>query len=495
VSRPVSELERPNTVAEPTAQSGHPIPGDPVLLDFRGFLSVLRRQARLVQAVTLACLALALGYLLLVPPQFLATARVLIDTRGQKVLNVEDVVPGVGSESSTIETYVGILGSRRIAERVIEVPGSSAPATAHPGIGDKVRAATRNVAQAIGLASTPQTPSGSSRDLMLKEAAVRDLMRHLVVERIGLSYLVDVSYPDPDPVRAARTANSIVDAFLADQVESRAGLIGQASQWMNGRVLELNVKLREADDQIQQLKAQSESPRSRIETSDTRPELSQARTRAAQAKARLDQIQQLAKRPNKLEGLALIADAAVVNEFRQRYAELERRTRASARQSARMARSNDSWTRLASDIDRAFATLEQRASGEVNSSNAVLASLEQNQNTPMQKQAEDLVPSARLTELEAEANAIRELHASLLKRLKELQLQQTLVVPEARVVAYASPPLDPASPKPGLTLVAGLVAGVLVGIIAALARDSVARFSSETGASSGPRSHSDPTDT
>jgi uncharacterized protein involved in exopolysaccharide biosynthesis len=79
-----------------------------------------------------------------------------------------------------------------------------------------------------------------------------------------------------------------------------------------------------------------------------------------------------------------------------------------------------------------------------------------------------------LAELEAVVQADRELYTSLLRRSQETLLLEGMQVPDARIVAYASPPSDPSYPVWSLTLgLAGLASLLLGGAIAVL-RESLA---------------------
>jgi uncharacterized protein involved in exopolysaccharide biosynthesis len=80
-----------------------------------------------------------------------------------------------------------------------------------------------------------------------------------------------------------------------------------------------------------------------------------------------------------------------------------------------------------------------------------------------------------LAELEAAVQADRELYTSLLKRSQETLLLEGMQVPDARIIAYASPPSDPSYPIWSLTLaLAGLIS-LLISIIIAVVRERLTR--------------------
>jgi succinoglycan biosynthesis transport protein ExoP len=76
--------------------------------------------------------------------------------------------------------------------------------------------------------------------------------------------------------------------------------------------------------------------------------------------------------------------------------------------------------------------------------------------------------------LERDAEATRQVLISALKRQKEIETQKTLQTADAQVIAYAAPPISPSSPKKLLTLGGALFAGLILGLLAALFRDTAA---------------------
>ena len=66
--------------------------------------------------------------------------------------------------------------------------------------------------------------------------ASRSLMGNLTARRVGLTYIVEVSFRSPNPGRAAGVANAIVDAYILDQLESKYQTTRRASVWLQERI-------------------------------------------------------------------------------------------------------------------------------------------------------------------------------------------------------------------------------------------------------------------
>ena len=92
-------LQTDDAAEHPAASQGrHPIH---VRRDYdvQSILAVLRRQTKPIIGLTLLGGAVAALYLLVAPLQYTATARLMIDTRGQKIFDYSEVRTGLNSES------------------------------------------------------------------------------------------------------------------------------------------------------------------------------------------------------------------------------------------------------------------------------------------------------------------------------------------------------------------------------------------------------------
>ena len=69
--------------------------------------------------------------------------------------------------------------------------------------------------------------------------------------------MVDVSVTCHDPVKAARIANAIAQAYLAEQTEVRSDAARQISQSLSARLNELKDRVRQAEDRVETFKARN----------------------------------------------------------------------------------------------------------------------------------------------------------------------------------------------------------------------------------------------
>lgn len=427
----------------------------------RGFVALLRRRFPLIRNTMAVGAGLALAYIFLAPPEFTATARIIIDARGQKVLNIEDVLPALGSELATIESQVEILRSRRISERVL-----------------LARKASAVPAPAAGGAREAATPDA------VDEKAVGDFMRMLRVERKGLSYIIDVSFAHGEPIEAARIANAVADAYLADQLETKFSAIRAASQWLKERVADVSGQVRAAEERVQHYRAQhglvaiGEIELSQRQVADHALQVAIARSKAAEAKARLQQVELLAGSPDQLTAISKAIESTVIIDLRRQRTEVQRKlgnlVSRYGEQHHTVVDARAELETLTRDTDQEISRLVKNARNDFEFTSMQVKLLDQDLEALKKEHAERTLIGIGLAELARDAEATRQLYASLLKRFKETQAQETLQIADARIVAYAAPPLSPSSPRKTLTLALALIGSLMIGIVAALLRESFA---------------------
>src|SRR5262249_27888703 len=168
----------------------------PPLFDV-GALWVTLWQRRLVVLVTAgAVFALALAYLAVTTPTYTATASVLIDPRDMRATNLNDVLPGIGSDSAAIASQISILESEDLLGAVMDdLQLANDPEFAGSGL----------------LSQVLSFFSGSDPDPHL--LALKRFQSRVGVEREGLTYVIDVSFTSKDAARAADIANAIAKRY------------------------------------------------------------------------------------------------------------------------------------------------------------------------------------------------------------------------------------------------------------------------------------------
>lgn len=176
---------------------------------------------RAIALTTAITAIIALGYAFLATPSYRATAKIVIDPRPQRILALEEVLPGLTSDASAIETQVQLLTSGRIAQRVLRETGK------------------RNPADTEGFT----------------DLEIQNFLSHLTVARRGLTYVVDVSYTASDPAQAADIANRVARGYIAEETQSTIDATQRANIWLQERIKSLAPEVMALEKTIQQFRS------------------------------------------------------------------------------------------------------------------------------------------------------------------------------------------------------------------------------------------------
>jgi succinoglycan biosynthesis transport protein ExoP len=231
VSQDVSMLDRQlkSIIQKPAPEQG----ALAIDIGLRQLLGFLRRRRKVIVAVPAVVLALALAYVLTATPQYTATAALLIDTQKLSIFSQGDVVSETVITNAGLETQVQILRSGRLAEAVakkLDLIHNEGFMAESPGLLDTL----------IGFVTgSSDAPAPAPDEARLTRMATSILRSNLTAMRVGLSFVINVSYTDDDPVLAARIATAYTAAYVDEQLNAQVATAQRGSEWLLSRIDEL----------------------------------------------------------------------------------------------------------------------------------------------------------------------------------------------------------------------------------------------------------------
>jgi succinoglycan biosynthesis transport protein ExoP len=442
-------------------------------LDLRGFWLLLRRRTRLIAAILCATLLLAGLFLLVVVPQYSATAVVLVDPRQQKVVQAEAVLPGIGSDAAAVESQVEVIRSSPLMLRVIDKLGlRDDPEFTGPGLGGQITGFF-----GVSHAVDPE------RALLQLAASLQD---RLWVQRRGLTYVLEIGFRSKDPAKAARIANAVAGEYLAEQTSAKQGATAKASTWLEGRIGELSNRVFKAERAIALYRARHDivdtgEGRTLIDRqiSELNQQLILARARTAEARSRFEQVRRAPSVGGEAGSPPEALNSPVIANLRTQYAQAARSdvemTRTFGPRYPALQTNTAQMADLRQQIEREIARISAGLRNEFETAQSREKSLDASLATLKKQAAGAEQDSVQLRELQREAAASRTLLEQFLLRAKETTEQETLQIPEARILSAATSPLVPSSPKPGLLLAFALAGGLVLGIGSAAVLESLGR--------------------
>jgi uncharacterized protein involved in exopolysaccharide biosynthesis/Mrp family chromosome partitioning ATPase len=219
---------------------------DPVneRLLLREIFAFFRRRAGIIAAAVLSAVGIGAVYTELTRPVYVAQAQIVLDLGPNSVLHPGRPADGVTLESVQVENQVAVLGSERIIDKVVKELGLARD----PELG--------YIGPSPEEGSGEKTQSGEPPlDPKRQREIIDAFQRRLQVRRVGMSSAISILYRSESPIKAARIANGVVDAYLGDQTIRRAEIKNQGNQWLKDRVEELRHKMNEAMQEVQAVRA------------------------------------------------------------------------------------------------------------------------------------------------------------------------------------------------------------------------------------------------
>jgi polysaccharide biosynthesis transport protein len=411
-----------------------------------------RRQYLVVIFCALLAILLGLIYLQHTPPRYTAHAAMIIDTRKGQVFQNQSILADAPIDLAGIESQVQIVKSENVAASVIkglhltEVPEFVGGA---PGSIDRLLAYLR---------SSPPPPRS---EFELMRQAIDTFERSLDAVRVGMSYVLDISYTANDPDRAAQIANAVADAYIVDQLDAKFHANRRASNWLQDRVGGLRDQAATAEKAVVTFKRENNivaaggKLMNEQQVSDLNTQLVLARARTSETEARLNRIQSITRADASGATFdASVSDALsnpIITKYRQQYLDLVNRE---ADWSTRYGRNHLAVVNLRNQIreirDSTFAELRRLA--ETYKSDYEIAkqrqeSLEKDLAQAVSQSQESNKAQSPLRELESSAQSLRTLHDNFLQRYTESIQQESFPITEARIISRATRPLSKSGPK------------------------------------------------
>jgi polysaccharide biosynthesis transport protein len=469
-------------------------------LDLPDLVRMLRRRRGLILGTVAGVTLLALLVVFSVTPQYSAEALLLIDTRKTNVIDMEAVVSGLQPEAAAVRSEIDVLQSRELAGKVLDTLGLAGDPDFNTSLRGEEKllgivAPSRLAAWEEGVlawlagrgliaplpAAADLTPA--ERQLQLTSRLVDTLLAHLTVTNDSRSYSIRITYTAARPALAARIANAFADLYLVDQLDAKFEATKRANAWLNDRVIDLRAQLAAAERAVETYRAEH-----RIALTDVRgttaatqqmaelnAQLALASADRAAKESRLRQFQQALRAGTAEAEAPEVLQSPLIGQLRAQETEVVRKEAdLAAHYGARYpalidvrAELRDVRRQIATEINKIVGSLAQ----EAQSARIREQTLQQNLAELQQRNNQNNVADVRLHELEREAQSNRVMYENFLTRLKETAEQEDIQQADARLIARAHVPLDPAFPKKKLLVALALLGSSALGVALAVLRE------------------------
>jgi succinoglycan biosynthesis transport protein ExoP len=461
----------------------------PLLDALQNAFRIIRRQLPIVAVIMTCSVALAILYLVLTPPKFTASGAVVIDTHKIQLLQQpqQAVVGEAQIDASTVQTQVEMLKADNVALAVIrKLHLADDPEFVPPDDQNPVITFLKSLFPAPP--AKPLTPA--EREQVAEQTALGTFEKQLTITREGLTYVIDIAFTSLDPAKSALIVNTLVDAFVNDQLDAKYKATQRAGAWLGERIKELRRQAADAERALADFKkknnivdtagqgggggagpgAGANANRRLIndqQLSELNTQLILASAATAEAKARLERINSVMSQDVPDASVADALKSEVIIKLRSQYLELAQREAIfSQRYGANHLATVGLRTQM-QEIRHSITDEMRKIAGSYKSDYEIALTREQNLKDSMTKMvtlSQEAGPAeVQLRELASNADTSRALYDNFLQRYMETTQQQDAApISETRLISPAFPPLYKSAPRTSLTLLLALAAGGLL---------------------------------
>lgn len=441
------------------------------------FIRLLQSRQGLILRIAAVIVAAAILAALLLPTVYTSSAVVMLDPRKNSVADASAVLAQIEGDPASLQNQIQILTSRDLASQVVaklnlQDDPEFNPALARPGMGQ--------LAADLGAALNPRSwfENGDATTQSLRDRILDNFAKHVSAGANGLSTAITVAATSHDAAKAARIANALVDAYIADQIATKRKAASGAGFWLDQRIHDLAQQLQEQEAAIAAYKAvhglSDSAPGSSLvdqQMTGINAQIVQARSDLAEKQAQNDRVQALMRSGNNADVAQVIASPLIV-QLRTQQADLIRQEGELSTQYGPLHPKMKALEGEKTDLDRKIAQEVSRLSGSIASdvtvARAHLNSLQASLNGVVQQQTAQNMSRVQLDALQSNAASTRTQYEAFVSRLRQTQDQDAAVAPDSRVISSASAPTAPSSPRRTLIVLASIPLGLLIGVMAAL---------------------------
>ena len=437
--------------------------------DIADILAILQTRWRTVLLVWIAVLGLAVAYLATAKRIYTGSASILIDARARvPVGDPAAAMLNSSPDAILVESQVRLISSDSVLRRVAEAehlvdnpefappqPGLRARLMALVGFGGKANAA-------------PEDPL---------ERVTAMLTGRVSVKRSERTYIADIEARAYDPALAARLATAVANAYFADQQAARVESAVRDSDWVLAQVTEMQTALQAAETKAETYRSQhgiidvNGKMLNEQNLSEAATALVQARARVAEVRARYDQIERVIASGRSADTLPDALKSPAIDKLRSQYADISRQ-QATLRQTLgsrhpALLESDQQLRDVQRLIREELKRIEAGVANEYQTAQAGVTALETEVQSLKTTTVSSNTDRLKLDELQRDVDARRAVYDRFL-RARDTVKEQASDVPIGRLIAPASVPTAPSSPKTVAVLALAGILGLLLGAGTAL---------------------------
>jgi polysaccharide biosynthesis transport protein len=415
------------------------------------FLLILKARHRIALATFFSIVGLTLVISLLVPASYTAVTTVLIDVGSADPIGGVVVPPN--AHGGYMATQLDIIRSERVAQRAVKILRLNE----NPEVKDQWLEAT-----------------GGHGHIDVWLGGV--LLKKLVAWPGRESNVVNIAYTSPDPGFASQVANAFAEAYVDTNVSLKTEPAKQYADWFRNQISALRDGLEKAQGRLSEYQQRKgivvtderlDSENARLNELSTALTMVQTQTGDAQSKGNAKNAATLPE----------IAGNPVVMTLKSDMHRLQAKL-----EESNIGPNHPQYQRIQTEIERIRQQLASEAthlSTGFDTSASVGKVKEDTLKALIAGQKEKLLQLRHERDEAAvllrDVEAAQKAYDAVSARLTQTRLESLATQTNIAVLTPATPPLEPASPQPMLYTLIAAIAGLLLGICAAFAKEILDR--------------------
>jgi uncharacterized protein involved in exopolysaccharide biosynthesis/Mrp family chromosome partitioning ATPase len=435
-------------------------PGFEAPFGFSEMLRIAKARRATILKVAAGVLLVTAALLFLWPTRYSASAVVMLEPRKNNVTDLSAVLSQMPTDPASLQNQIQLLTSRELAARVIDT---------------------------LNLVKDPEFQPGgwfgAGNPKRAQDAIIDKFLKRLTVDTIGLSTSLDIDFTARNPEKAARIANAVADAYVADQVNAKFEATTRTTQWLTDRIQRLATQVQASDAAVQRYKAQNnlndtgdgnsivDQQMGAIST-----QLVTARADLAQKQATYARVAQLVKSGRAADVSQVVASPLIAQLRAQETGLNQQEAELSTRygpKHPKMIEIESQKKNLDARIAQEVRRVVETATNDVAVAGAQVASLEHSLDAAERNAANENMARVKLKSLEANAASTQSMYQAFVTRLRATQDSSVDQMPDARVISRAAIPEGPDGPRKIFVLAAAVPASLLLGWLAALMAERI----------------------
>ena len=485
--------------ARPTVESGSHFLGSTLeSIDLRNMWRAVWRWRMLVLWTTLALTALATFVIFRLTPQYTASAQVLVGLQQVKLGTIQDVLSDLKGDNEMISTEIGIIRSRKLAEKTVDKLNLDNnpefnPALRAPGFFANLLSSQHLIPQSW-LAKFSRSSAEDANDSRNMTKIIDNFSDKLKVANDGKSRIITISFQSEDPILAAQVANTLADEYIVERLDAKFEATKRANIWLADRLNTLRQEVQVSEDAVEKFRnengllrtANPQQPGTQCITL-TMQQMAQvstdavtAHTKYLEAQSRLAQLQRSGVTKGGASTDAAIKDnnilevlqSPVIQNLRAQEADAQRRAADLAAQYGdkhpKMVNARAEIAEIRSKIQTEVARVVDSLRNEVATQQAREQGLNQLLSKMKADAARNDIAEVQLRDLERQAQANRALYENFLTQFKQTQSQDSFQQPDADIISHAPVSTVPSFPQKLVLILLSALTSFAIGILLAL---------------------------